>query len=149
MRSERVVRKGIPPVVALERGGRSRSARSATADADALASRLSRAGRERLTNYGPAQDDVSTSSTFKLSKGCTTDALKRASVQWDSALPPRATSSRCPPCGSCWTPPARCLRRCCRSEPVLPLTSTTSLASVSGTTQRGVPPVHPECPRWH
>lgn len=49
--------------------------------------------RGRLTIMGVSKDDVGTASSFDPSKGCASDALKRAAVQWGIgrylyALPP-------------------------------------------------------------
>jgi hypothetical protein len=38
--------------------------------------------RGRLTLHGVSKDDIGTASTFDPSKGCASDALKRAAVQW-------------------------------------------------------------------
>ena len=41
-----------------------------------------RVARGRLTIHGVSKDDIGTASTFEASKGCASDALKRAAVQW-------------------------------------------------------------------
>ena len=41
-----------------------------------------RVARGRLTVHGIAKDDIGTASNWEASKGCASDALKRAAVQW-------------------------------------------------------------------
>lgn len=41
-----------------------------------------RVARGRLSLYGVAKDDIGTASNFEASKGCASDALKRAAVLW-------------------------------------------------------------------
>jgi hypothetical protein len=41
-----------------------------------------RVARGRLRIYGVAKDDIGTASNWEPSKGCASDALKRAAVKW-------------------------------------------------------------------